>query len=435
GTETSWNIEVVPAGTAPTGTPTETGVSNPHTVSGLTQATDYDFYIQADCGATDGVSTWVGPIAFTTACDVFSAPFVETFATTSTPNCWTETGDEAWIYSTNADYDAISAGDNTFGGGTNYAWIDGSGTGNTISTLTSPLVDVSTLTSPALFFSVFSENSDDNTYNTITAEFNDGTAWTNIYTLQGASGGWSNIVIDLSSYTFSGPVQVRFTINTNSTGSAFYNDILVDDVGFDEAPTCYTPISPAVTVLSGNTAELSWTAAGSEALWNVEIVPAGTPPTGTPTETGVSNPHLATGLTAVTSYDFYVQADCGTDGASAWAGPISFTTFCDIYIPDYLEDFTTIPADCWDEADAGDPTTGPQNIGAGSWVADGYLNNGTTGAFKINLYAASKSDWILSPQIDLTGVPFQVEFDFAVLNWGSTTVAGSLGSDDQVQFL
>lgn len=104
-------------------------------------------------------------------------------------------------------------------------------------------------------------------------------------------------------------------------------------------------------------------------------------------------------------------------------------------MPDYLEDFTVIPADCWDEADAGDPTSGPQNLGAGSWVADGYLNNGTTGAYKINLYAASKSDWILSPQIDLTGVPFQVEFDFAVLNWGSTTVAGSLGSDDQVQFL
>lgn len=435
GTETLWNVEVVPSGTAPTGTPTETGVSNPHTVSGLTQATDYDFYIQADCGSTDGVSTWVGPITFTTACDIFSAPFVEAFAATNTPNCWTETGDEAWLYNTNGDYDASNAGDNTFGGGTNYAWIDGSGTGNTISTLTSPLVDVSTLASPALFFSVFSENSDDNTYNTITAEFNDGTAWYNVYTLQGASGGWSNIVIDLSTYSISGAVQVRFTINTNSTGSAFYNDILLDDVGFDEAPTCYTPISPAVTVLSATTAQLSWTAAGSETLWNIEIVPAGTTPTGTPTETGVSNPHIASGLTAVTDYQYYVQADCGTNGVSAWAGPISFTTLCDVYVPDYLEDFTVIPADCWDEADAGDPTSGPQNLGAGSWVADGYLNNGTAGAYKINLYAASKSDWILSPQIDLTGVPFQVEFDFAVLNWGSTTVAGSLGSDDQVQFL
>src|SRR5690606_37867171 len=138
GTETSCNIEVVPAGTAPTGTPTETGVSNPHTVSGLTLATDYDFYIQADCAATDGVSTWVGPIAFTTACDAFSATVVGTFAATSTCSCWSETGGEAWIYSTNADYDAVSAGDNTFGGGPSYAWIDGSGTGNPISSLTSP---------------------------------------------------------------------------------------------------------------------------------------------------------------------------------------------------------------------------------------------------------------------------------------------------------
>src|SRR5690606_35413006 len=158
-----------------------------------------EFYIQADCGATAGVSTWVGPIAFTTACDGFSAPFVETFATTSTPNCWTETGDEAWIYSTNADYDAISAGNNTFEGSTYCARIDRSGTVDTISTFTSPLVDDSSLTTTSIFLSIYSENSDDNTYNTITAEFNDGTPWTIIYTLQGATGGWSNIVIDLSS--------------------------------------------------------------------------------------------------------------------------------------------------------------------------------------------------------------------------------------------
>ena len=436
GSEGLWDVEVVTAGTPPTGTPTETGVSNPHTVSGLTASTDYEFYVRADCGAVDGASEWVGPFAFTTACDVFTAPFVEPFDDSSTPNCWTEAGDESWIYSLGGDYDAGDAGDNTSGGGTNYAWIDGSGTANTVSTLTTPLVDVSPLIEPALLFSVFSENSNDGTYNTIDVEFYDGAAWNDVFSLQGASGGWQDVAIDLTTYNVTGAVQARFTINTNSTGDAFYNDILLDDVGFNEAPTCFKPIGLTATVLSANSVEFGWTAAGSEASWNIEVVPAGTPPTGTPTETGVSNPHTVNGLTAVTAYDFYVQADCGAvDGVSEWAGAVSVTTLCDVYVPDYLEDFTTIPADCWDEADAGDPTTGPQNLGGGSWTADGYLNNGTTGAFKINLYTTGKSDWILSPQIDLTGGPFQVEFDFAVLDWATTDTPGALDSDDQVQFL
>ena len=168
--------------------------------------------------------------------------------------------------------------------------------------------------------------------------------------------------------------------------------------------------------------------------WNIEIVTSGTPPTGTPTHTGVTNPYTVSGLTAVTSYDYYVQADCGSE-FSGWTGPFTFETLCDIYVPDYLEQFDTIIPDCWDEADSGDATTGPGDLGAGGWLADGFLNNGFTGAYKINLWLAAKSDWILSPQFDLTGGPFQVEFDFGIMEFGSTTNAGTLGSDDIVQLL
>ncbi|WP_299098121.1 hypothetical protein, partial [uncultured Winogradskyella sp.] len=44
-------------------------------------------------------------------------------------------------------------------------------------------------------------------------------------------------------------------------------------------------------------------------------------------------------------------------------------------------------------------------------------------------------DWILSPQFDLTGGPFQVDFDFGIMQFGSSTNAGTLGSDDIVQLL
>ncbi|WP_274476462.1 fibronectin type III domain-containing protein, partial [Mangrovimonas aestuarii] len=436
GSATSWNIEVVTTGTAPTGTPTYTGVTNPYSVTDLSPVTDYEFYVQSDCGSGD-TSVWVGPFGFTTACSVFLAPFTEPFTGGTTPNCWTEGGDNAWDYNLNAGYAATDVDDHTVGGGTNYAWMDGSDNGNAeISTLTSPLVDVSGLTSPSLQFALFSNNTNNATINLIDVELYDGTAWNtvmNITNLLGAE--WQDYFIDLSTYTISGPVQVRFTVTGTST-SAYYNDILLDDVSFDEMPACAQPFNLMASAVTDTTANLSWTEAGTATSWNIEMVTAGTVPTGTPTYTGVTNPYTVTGLTPATEYEFYVQADCGAGDTSAWVGPVSITTECAAYIPEYLEDFTTIIPQCWDEADNGDPTTGPTGLGAGSWIADGFANNGTNGAYKINIYTTGKSDWVLSPSFDLsTGGPYQVEFDFAIMQYASSTTVGTLGSDDEVQFL
>ncbi|WP_274474145.1 fibronectin type III domain-containing protein [Mangrovimonas aestuarii] len=436
GAETTWNIEYGPAGFAlGTGTQQNGLTATSASMTGLTAATDYEFYVQADCGTE--TSSYQGPFMFTTECDIFTAPFTEPFAGSATPNCWTEGGDTAWDYNLNAGYAAIDVDDHTFGGGTNYAWMDGSdnGTGE-ISTLTSPLVDVSGLTSPSLQFALFSNNTNDATINLIDVELYDGAAWNtvmNITNLLGAQ--WQDYFIDLSTYTITGPVQVRFTV-TGGTGSTFYNDVLLDDVSFDEMPTCAQPFNLIASAVTDTTVDLSWTEAGTATSWNIELVTAGTAPTGTPTYTGVTNPYTVTGLTAVTDYEFYVQADCGAGDTSAWVGPISFTTECAAYIPEYLQDFATIIPQCWDEADNGDPTTGPTGLGAGSWGPDGFANNGFSGAYKINLYLASKSDWVLSPSFDLsTGGPYQVEFDFAIMQFGSSTTAGTLGSDDEVQFL
>ena len=63
GTESLWNIEVYEQGSdTSTATPvyTETGVNtNSTTATGLTFGGDYTAYVQADCGATDGVSDWI----------------------------------------------------------------------------------------------------------------------------------------------------------------------------------------------------------------------------------------------------------------------------------------------------------------------------------------------------------------------------------------
>jgi hypothetical protein len=70
GTATIWDIELGLAGFGPTGAPTASGVTNnPHTYTGLSPSTSYDYYVRADCGSLQ--SNWIGPFNFTTtACNV-----------------------------------------------------------------------------------------------------------------------------------------------------------------------------------------------------------------------------------------------------------------------------------------------------------------------------------------------------------------------------
>ncbi|OZV66248.1 T9SS type A sorting domain-containing protein, partial [Winogradskyella aurantia] len=99
-------------------------------------------------------------------------------------------------------------------------------------------------------------------------------------------------------------------------------------ITFAPAPSCLAPTAPTGTVLTATTAELSWTAGGTETLWDVEVVDitGGGSATGTPTDSGVSNPYMAMGLTEGNDYEYYVRADCGgANGVSGWTGPFAWT--------------------------------------------------------------------------------------------------------------
>lgn len=77
GTATAWVIEYDTAGFTP-GTGTLMGASsNPYTINGLSANTAYEFYVQANCG--NDSSTWAGPFAFTTPCNVYTVPYFEGF--------------------------------------------------------------------------------------------------------------------------------------------------------------------------------------------------------------------------------------------------------------------------------------------------------------------------------------------------------------------
>jgi flavin-binding protein dodecin len=91
GTPVGYNWEVVPSGAGQGNsvvTSGSTGVSpRSDSATGLTASTNYDLYLQTDCGPVDGLSTYFGPLAFTTTAvssalnDICSGAFTATLET------------------------------------------------------------------------------------------------------------------------------------------------------------------------------------------------------------------------------------------------------------------------------------------------------------------------------------------------------------------
>jgi len=99
----------------------------------------------------------------------------------------------------------------------------------------------------------------------------------------------------------------------------------VEDYTIDVQIPCSPITSINTSGVTQTSIDVSWTAGATETSWNIEYGTAGfTQGSGT-TLNGVTNPYTITGLTAGTSYDVYVQADCGNGNTSTWE-MVNFTT-------------------------------------------------------------------------------------------------------------
>jgi len=134
----------------------------------------------------------------------------------------------------------------------------------------------------------------------------------------------------------------------SETTDMFYFDI--DDVFVGTAPTCDVPSNIMLNGSSSDSAYISWTASPTAgASYQIEYGPAGfVQGTGTVISSGTTSATIPS-LSPSTAYQFYVRANCGTNGFSLWSAAIPFSTSC-VALANfpYAENFDneTIP-DCW----------------------------------------------------------------------------------------
>jgi len=318
-----WVMEYGPTGFAHGAGTIVTTATNPETLT-LTPATTYDFYVRDFCSVGDS-SAWSGPVTFTTLCSSLSVPWTETFETSSTTEvCWT-------VNNVNADADLwnLNYASNAYAGSQSANIYTDNNSGANDDWLISPATVLSGNQRLKYWYRVQSAG-EPNDFELLLSTT--GTAPADFSTTLIANTAYSNTtymeeIVDLSAY--SGTVYLAWHVpNGGLDGWRLY----IDEVTVEDIPTCIVPTGLNASNITATSADLNWTASATAgATYNWEVQPtgiaqgtAGTIASGT----GVVGTMVNTGatLSAGTTYDFFVQSDCGGSGPSTWSTASTFTT-------------------------------------------------------------------------------------------------------------
>lgn len=377
-----------------------TGIATNSYAVTVSEGGTYQFYVRQDCGDTEGVSEWAGPFNFYVqkAGEDCSAPVVVTVLPYTTTDDTANYGDNP----------SIEGSPGASGCGSTNNYLNGNDVVYAYTSDFDGLISVS-LDPTATYAGIFAYAD--------CAEIGENC-------IGGAVAGNSTNEINFELQVTNGSTYY-FVISTWATPQTTGYTLEISKL------LCPVPTALTASNVTAESAVLAWTSEGT--LFDVEFGETGFEPTGNPSDentTGVANPFTLEGLTANTTYQYYVRQDCGEEnGTSDWAGPFTFTTDCEVLtVPTAVQDFTgytgAAPATlaCWKEA-TGNFADGVSGA-TSSWMNQNYNNNDThpngTAAY-INLYGAD-SEWLISPAIDLGDgtADYQLKYDVSIKPWSGT---------------
>ena len=238
--------------------------TNNYLINGLNNGTTYDYYVKELCSPSES-SSWSGPFSFTTAVVAGSCGLFN-----------------------------LELND-SFGDGWNGGFIDIIVNGN----ITSSGLTVSFNPQTGGFSETFS----------ISVDIGDVVDF--VYTPGAYPEENSYKAFD----------QNGVLIFEEGAGNVIPNNV----VGVEACPSCPVPTNLSANTGIAGAADLNWV--GGNGTFNIEWGPTGfNQGNGTIINNISLNSYLLSGLSSITTYDYYVQEVCSPSELSNWAGPYTFTT-------------------------------------------------------------------------------------------------------------
>lgn len=394
GTATVWNIQYGVTGFALGSGNIVSGVTNTYSLTGLSSNTQYQYYVQADCGGTQ--STWSGPFSFRTLCDALSVPFTETFdSTSSTEACWT-------VLNVNADADAWNLNYATTpitGNQSANMYTDGNG-GNNDDWLISPKITLSGNQRLVFKYKVQSNN-EPNDFRVMLSIAGNAPADFSFELQPLAS--YSNttpetMVIPLSG--ISGDVYLGWHIPSGGLDGwrLYIDDVVVEDIPATP-PSCVAITSPVSGTADVSSSTITWASEINATGYNISV---GTTPGGTDVlnnfDLGNVLTYNLTGLLGGTTY-YVTVYPYNDNGVATGCTEINFTT-CDVASIPFNEEFETITTgipSCW--GIAGTTTTAGYHF---SSYATGNVGRGLR--FDSYINTTGRTSELTTPVIDASTV-------------------------------
>lgn len=135
------------------------------------------------------------------------------------------------------------------------------------------------------------------------------------------SGNWDNEI------TFSITDPQGNILYSGSAPNNLDNILHTSNSNCPPGSSCINPVLLNAYNTTTTSTDISWTPGGLDSIWNIEWGLSGfSLGTGSIINNLNVNNTTLNGLSPFTSYDFYVQADCDSNGLSTWSGPLTFTT-------------------------------------------------------------------------------------------------------------
>ncbi|MFV0500361.1 MAG: fibronectin type III domain-containing protein, partial [Bacteroidales bacterium] len=281
-----------------------------YNLSNLNSGTEYEYYLISDCNTEISEPTNISTF-FTPCVAITTLPwtdYFDSYGTGSTvfPPCWTRNT----TYS-NRPYVNSSGSYST--PGYLYFYAGTSGTYNIAAT--PPFDQTINLSSLKAVFKYKTTNSGDQLLVGIMTDPNQNSTFVSIDTLTNpTTNTWYDDTVQFASYNGTGK-YIAFKIE--NTGSSTYARI--DDLEISYNYVCAAPTNVVANNIATTSADISWTAGGSETGWQIREGLSGA------IVNLVNTQYQVTGLTPNTAYTFYVRSDCGSGAFSAWVA-VNFTT-------------------------------------------------------------------------------------------------------------